>query len=72
MLEFYQAYTDFRGMMELSRQLLAQVAIDATGSERITYQGRPIDFGNIRALTMRDVVLEFWPQAAAVRRRWTT
>lgn len=61
MLEFYQAYTDFRGMMDLSRQLLAQVAIDATGSEQITYQGRPINFGGIRALSMRDSIIEYWP-----------
>jgi lysyl-tRNA synthetase class 2 len=62
MLEFYQAYTDFRGMMELSRQLLAQVAVDATGSEQITYQGRPINFGDIRALSMREAIIEYWPE----------
>lgn len=61
MLEFYQAYTDFRGMMELSRQLLAQVAIDATGSEQITYQGRPVNFGHVRALSMREAIIEYWP-----------
>ena len=31
MLEFYQAYTDYRGLMDLSAELLRQVAIDATG-----------------------------------------
>ena len=34
MLEFYQAYTDYRGLMDLSRELLRQTAIDATGSPR--------------------------------------
>jgi lysyl-tRNA synthetase class 2 len=62
MLEFYQAYTDFRGMMELSRQLLRQVAIDATGSEQITFQGRTINFGQIRALSMREAIIEYWPE----------
>ncbi len=62
MLEFYQAYTDFRGMMELSRQLLAQVARDATGSEQIVYQGRPINFGDVRALSMREAIVEYWPE----------
>ena len=31
MLEFYQAYTDYHGMMDLSEELLRQAAIDATG-----------------------------------------
>ncbi len=62
MLEFYQAYTDFRGMMELSKELLAQVAVDATGSEQITYQGQQINFGNIRALSMREAIIEYWPE----------
>src|SRR5690242_20973363 len=57
MLEFYQAYTDFRGMMQLSKELLAQVAVDATGSEQITYGGRPINFGNIRSLSMREAII---------------
>ena len=34
MLEFYQAYTDYRGLMDFSAELLTQVAIDATGSHR--------------------------------------
>ena len=32
MLEFYQAYTDYRGLMDFSAELLRQTAIDATGS----------------------------------------
>ncbi len=31
MIEFYQAYTDYRGLMDLSEELLRQLAIDATG-----------------------------------------
>ena len=33
MLEFYQAYTDYRGLMDFSAELLAQVARDATGGD---------------------------------------
>ncbi len=62
MLEFYQAYTDFRGMMELSKDLLKQVAIDGTGSHIVTYQGQAIDFSHFRQYSMREAVIEFWPQ----------
>jgi lysyl-tRNA synthetase class 2 len=56
MLEFYQAYTDYHGMMELSEELLRQAAIDATGSAVVDYQGEKIDFGNIRRVSMREAV----------------
>ncbi|MGD0134053.1 MAG: lysine--tRNA ligase [Bryobacteraceae bacterium] len=56
MLEFYQAYTDYHGMMDLSADLLRQAAIDATGGTEVEYQGRRLDFGNIRRHSMREVV----------------
>ncbi len=54
MLEFYQAYTDYHGLMDLSADLLKQTAIDATGSAIVEYQGEKLDFGNVRRLTMRE------------------
>jgi lysyl-tRNA synthetase, class II len=63
MLEFYQAYTDYRGMMQLSKELLRECAIDATGSATVTYQGRSLDFGTIREFSMREALVEFWPHA---------
>ena len=39
MLEFYQAYTDYHGLMDFTAELLKQTAIDATGSAVVTYQG---------------------------------
>jgi len=56
MLEFYQAYTDFHGLMDLSCELLKQTAIDATGSAVVEYQGTQLDFGNIKRMTMREAV----------------
>jgi lysyl-tRNA synthetase class 2 len=56
MLEFYQAYTDYHGMMDLSEELLRQTAIDATGSTAVEYQGEKIDFANIRRVSMREAV----------------
>ena len=56
MLEFYQAYTDYHGMMDLSVELLRQVALDAAGSAVIEYQGQQLDFGNIQRRSMREIV----------------
>ncbi len=56
MLEFYQAYTDYHGMMDLTCELLQQAAIDATGSTVVEYQGTQLDFANIRRMTIREAV----------------
>jgi len=55
MLEFYQAYSDYRGMMDLTEELMRQVAIDATGGTVVEYEGEKLDFGNIRRASMRDL-----------------
>ena len=55
MLEFYQAYTDYQGLMDLSEELLRQAAIDATGSTVVEYQGTQIDFGaKFRRVSMQE------------------
>jgi len=56
MLEFYQAYTDYQGMMDLSAELLKQTAIDATGSSAVEYQGETLDFSNVRRMSMQEAV----------------
>jgi lysyl-tRNA synthetase class 2 len=60
MLEFYQAYTDYRGLMDLTAELLEHVAIDATGSTEIEYEGARLDFAMLRRFSMREAVIEFW------------
>jgi lysyl-tRNA synthetase class 2 len=60
MLEFYQAYTDYRGLMDFSAELLRQVAIDATGSAQVPWGDDVLDFGSVRKLSMREAVVEFW------------
>jgi lysyl-tRNA synthetase class 2 len=63
MLEFYQAYADYKALIDLSEELLRQVAIDATGSPEVEYQGQKLDFGRLRRYTMREAVVEFWQGA---------
>jgi lysyl-tRNA synthetase class 2 len=63
MLEFYQAYADYRDMMDLTADLLKNLALDATGSTQVLWEGHNLDFSCIRRLTMREAVVEFWPDA---------
>ncbi|MFN7998561.1 MAG: lysine--tRNA ligase [Bryobacteraceae bacterium] len=60
MLEFYQAYSDYRGMIELSEQLLTQAALDATGGVEVEYEGNKLNFGKLERYTMREAVVAFW------------
>ncbi len=50
MLEFYQAYTDYRGLMDFSEELLRQTAIDATGFAGGGIRGPPDRFHQHGAL----------------------
>jgi lysyl-tRNA synthetase, class II len=60
MLEFYQAYTDYRGLMDFSAELLAQTALDAAGSTVVEFEGAQIDFGKMARFSMREAVVNFW------------
>jgi lysyl-tRNA synthetase class 2 len=60
MLEFYQAYTDYRGLMDFTVELLRQTAIDTTGGTTVEYNGQTLDFETIRRYSMREAVIEFW------------
>jgi lysyl-tRNA synthetase class 2 len=44
MLEVYQAYTDYEGMMKLTEEMVSHVVQETTGSFKVVYQGREIDF----------------------------
>src|SRR3982751_6086689 len=48
MVEFYQAYTDYRGLMDLTEEMLRQIAIDATGGTVVPFGDEQLDFSNIR------------------------
>ncbi len=44
MLELYEAYTDYAGMMDLAETLIAAVLRDTVGSLTVSYQGHTLDF----------------------------
>ncbi len=45
MMECYQAYADYRDMLELVQAMLQRVVHEATGGTRLTYRGETIEFG---------------------------
>jgi lysyl-tRNA synthetase class 2 len=58
-LEFYQAYTDYFGMMDVTEQLVAYAAEQVTGSTVITFQGHTVDFKPPwQRITLRDAIRE--------------
>ena len=60
MLEFYQAYTDYRGLIDFSEELLRQAAIDATGSPVVEFEGHKIDFSCLAQYSMREAIVRHW------------
>jgi lysyl-tRNA synthetase, class II len=67
MLEFYQAYSDYRDLMDLTEELLAQVAREVTGATAVRYGGHEIDFANWQRLSMREAIAKYWPENAGPR-----
>lgn len=58
MLEFYQAYADYRDAMDLTEALLRGLALEVLGSETVTCQGETFDFSRpFRRVTVREAVL---------------
>ena len=66
MLEFYEAYQDYRYLMDLTEELLRKVAVDAVGSTSIAYQGDAIDLDKpFDRLTMAQAIAKYNPRYAA-------
>jgi lysyl-tRNA synthetase, class II len=66
MLEFYQAYTDYRGVMDLTQALIMDAARNVTGGTQLKWGNQQIDCSeeNWRRMTMREAIIAFWPEPA--------
>ncbi len=60
MMEIYQAYTDYHGMMRLTEDLISTVAREVIGSMKVVYQGQEIDLTPPwKRITMKEAVLMY-------------
>ena len=79
MLEFYQAYANYKDLITLTKELLKFVAEEVNGTTilpssekdengnpipRLDPDGNPIDFANVQELTMREAIIKYWPEEA--------
>ena len=60
LMELYQAYTDYNGMMDLTENLYRHVAQDVLGTTKIVYNGIEMDLGKpFERITMVDAVKKY-------------
>ena len=65
MLEFYQAFANYHDLMDLTEEMLAQVAREVNGSTKVRFEDQEIDFAKWQRLTMREAIIKYWPDSAA-------
>jgi len=66
MLEFYQAYSNAQALMDLTEELFRGLVQRVSGTTKISYQGKDIDFGPFARLSMREAICKYWPSKAGV------
>ena len=62
MLEFYQAYSNYHDLMDLTEDLVKTVAMEVNGSLLTNFNGVEIDLGKWTKLSMREAIIKFWPE----------
>ena len=64
MLEFYEAYSNYRDLMDMNEKLFALLAKNITGSTTLKYGDIELDFSKMPRLTMREAIIKYWPAEA--------
>ena len=69
MMEAYQAYTDYQGIMNVTQEVITEAAKAVNGSAKAKWtvdEGRveELDFANWQRMTMREAIIKFWPERA--------
>ncbi|HLZ42974.1 MAG TPA: lysine--tRNA ligase [Candidatus Sulfotelmatobacter sp.] len=75
MLEAYQAYTNYEGIMNLTQESITEAAKAVNGSPRSKWtrveDGKEVveelDWWNWQRLTMREAIMQFWPEKAGAK-----
>lgn len=75
MMEAYQAYTDYQGIMNVTTEVITEAAKAVNGSTKskwtVTEEGKEtvheLDWANWQRLTMREAIIKFWPDRAGAK-----
>ncbi|HYM78230.1 MAG TPA: lysine--tRNA ligase [Candidatus Dormibacteraeota bacterium] len=75
MLEAYQAYTNYEGIMNLTQEAITESAIAVNGNSKSKWtrveDGKEVveelDWSNWHRMTMRDAIIKFWPEKAGAK-----
>ena len=67
MLEFYQAYADFRDVMNLTQELVTHAVKTVAGGTTTPWGEQSIDWANWQRMTMREAIIRFWPEAKGAK-----
>jgi lysyl-tRNA synthetase, class II len=69
MLEAYQAYTDYLGILDTTQGAIEQAVKDVTGGNKTKWGEHEIDWShaNWRRMTMREAIVHFWPEKAGAK-----
>jgi lysyl-tRNA synthetase class 2 len=64
MLEFYQAYSNYHDLMDLTEELVTYVATEVNGTTETTFNGTEIDLSKWNRLSMTNATIKWWPDDA--------
>ncbi len=67
MLEFYQAYSNYHDLMDLTEELVKYVATEVNGTTITEFSGEQIDLGKWTKLSMREAIVKFWPEGLEIK-----
>jgi lysyl-tRNA synthetase class 2 len=72
MLEAYQAYTDYQGIMNLTQEAITEAAKTVTGGTKSKWtvsehEVHELDWSNWTRMTMREAIIKFWPEQAGAK-----
>jgi lysyl-tRNA synthetase class 2 len=65
MLEFYQAWSDYRVLMDLTEELVTGMVREVCGTLQIPYGDHTVDVSKWQRFALREAVCKFWPQGAS-------
>ncbi len=63
MLEFYQAYSDYHDLMDLTQEMITGIAQAVAGTRQVRYGRHILDFDHWQRLSMKEAISRFWPDS---------